>query len=80
MTVKVTISGNMARAAMDRAQVEGMATKGNPGVATLMRKALRYYLSQQGYKQLSSGLVVELQGSQSDCAKALSGRPDGHVS
>jgi len=76
MTVKVTISGNMAKAAMDRAGIEGMATKGNPGVSTLMRKALRYYLSQQGYKQLSGGLAVEVQGSREDCREAVSGRPE----
>jgi len=77
MTVKVTISGNMAKAAMDRAQVEGMATKGNPGVSTLMRKALRDYLSQQRYKHLSGGLAVEVQGSRADCREAVSGRPEG---
>lgn len=50
MVVKVTLSENMAAAARERAVVEGKSIGNDPGIASIIRRALRDYLSKNGYK------------------------------
>jgi len=54
LTVKTTLEGKLLEAALHRAAIECMESFRDPGVSMLMKKALRYYLSKQGYENLES--------------------------
>lgn len=62
MTVKVKLHPALARAAVQRAKAEERHSGRESGVAGLMRHALRYYLSKNGYRvaELDAGVVVTL--------------------